>query len=86
MDTTTAYEQLLRDLSDVQRQFFTGWTSMLPGWQNSSNAFNPWQNFNNIIKFQQQAVSSSLEFQALVARLSVETQRQFWDNYFKLLR
>jgi hypothetical protein len=42
--------------------------------------------FDNTLKFQEQVVTSSLELQALVARLSIEAQKQFWESYLNMLR
>ena len=78
------FEQFLTQLSDWQRGIFTSWTNTVPNKQ----SFNP-VNFNeNLAKtliFQEEVVTSSLEFQALLARMSIETQKQFWDSYFNTL-
>jgi hypothetical protein len=42
--------------------------------------------FDNTLKFQEQAVTNSLELQAMMARLSIEAQKQFWESYFNMLR
>ena len=42
--------------------------------------------FDNTLKFQEQVVTNSLEFQALLSRLSIEAQKQFWESYFNMLR
>lgn len=85
MDWNSNFEQYLRQLSELQKGIFTSWTSMMPNMQ-SSNMPNLRDSFDNTLKFQEQAVTSSLELQALVARLSLEGQKQFWENYFKMLR
>jgi hypothetical protein len=38
------------------------------------------------LRFQEEVVASSLEFQALLARMSIETQKQFWEGYFNMFR
>ncbi|MEP0929382.1 hypothetical protein [Leptolyngbya sp. PL-A2] len=38
------------------------------------------------LKLQEEVVSSSLELQALLARLTLENQKQLWDGYFGLFR
>ncbi|MEG5067334.1 hypothetical protein QUB33_27435 [Microcoleus sp. B3-A4] len=70
-------EQYLRQLSELQRGIFTSWASMMPNMP-SSNMPNVGDTLANNLKFQQQVVTSSLELQAMVARLSIETQKQFW--------
>ncbi len=84
MDWSSYFEQSLRQLSDMQRGIFTSWSSTLPSTQNF-NMPNVRDTFDNTLKFQEQVVTSSLELQALVARLSIEAQKQFWESYFKML-
>ena len=84
MDWNTNTEQYLRQLSELQRGIFTSWASMMPNMP-SSNMPNVGDTVANNLKFQQQVVTSSLELQAMVARLSIETQKQFWESYFKML-
>jgi hypothetical protein len=85
MDWTSNFEQLLRQLSDMQRGIFTNWSSTMPSMQ-SFNMPNFRDSVDNTLKFQEQVVTSSLELQALVARRSLEAQKQFWESYFNLLR
>ncbi len=85
MDWSNSLEQYLRQLSELQRGIFTSWTSMMPNMQ-SSNTPNLRDNFDKTLRFQEQAVTSSLEFQALFSRLSIEAQKQLWENYFNTLR
>lgn len=85
MDWNTNLEQYLRQLSELQRGIFTSWASMMPNMP-SSNMPNMSDTVANSLKFQQQVVTSSLELQAMVARLSIETQKQFWEGYFNMLR
>ncbi len=85
MDWTSNFEQLLRQLSDMQRGIFTSWSSTMPSMQ-SFNMPNFRASVDNTLKFQEQVVTSSLELQALVARMSIEAQKQFWESYFNMLR
>lgn len=85
MDATSKFEQFLRELSDMQKGIFSSWSSMMPNMQ-SFNTPNFRETFDNTLKFQENAVTASLELQALLARLSIETQKQFWDGYFNTLR
>jgi hypothetical protein len=85
MDWSNSLEQYLRQLSELQRGIFTSWASMMPNMQ-SSNTPNLRDNFDKTLRFQEQVVTSSLEFQALFSRLSIEAQKQLWENYFNTLR
>ena len=84
MDWNTNLEQYLRQLSELQRGIFTSWTSMMTNMP-SSNMANTRDSVANTLKFQEQVVTSSLEFQAMLARQSIEAQKQFWESYFKML-
>jgi hypothetical protein len=85
MDWTNSFEQYLRQLSELQRGVFTNWTSMRPNMQ-SFNTQNYRETFDKTLKFQEQVIGSSLEFQALLSRMSIEAQKQFWESYFNMLR
>ncbi len=85
MDWSNSLEQYLRQLSELQRGIFTSWASMMPNMQ-SSNTPNLRDNFDKTLRFQEQVLTSSLEFQALFSRLSIEAQKQLWENYFNTLR
>jgi hypothetical protein len=85
MDWNSNLEQYLRQLSELQKGIFTSWTSMIPNMQ-GSNMPNIRDSFDNTLRFQEQVVTNSLELQAMVARLSIEAQKQFWESYFNMLR
>jgi hypothetical protein len=85
MDWSSYFETSLRQLSDMQRAIFTSWSSTMPSMQ-SLNMPNFRDSVDNTLKFQEQVVTSSLEFQALLSRLSIEAQKQFWESYFNMLR
>jgi hypothetical protein len=85
MDFSNYFEQFLRQASEVQRGLFNSWTSTLPNMQ-SLNRPNSREAFDNNVKFQEEVITSSLELQAMLTRLSIETQKQFWDGYFKMIR
>lgn len=79
------FEQFLRQLSDLQKVFFSTHNSSVPSMQNLSRGNLP-ETFAQALKFQEEVVTNSLEFQALVARMSIETQKQFWEAYLNTIR
>jgi hypothetical protein len=85
MNFLNNFEQFSRQLSDLQRGFFNNWASAVPSLQ-TSNPLNFSETLDKTLKFQEEVVTNSLEFQALVARMSIETQKQFWEAYFNVLR
>ncbi len=85
MDWSNSFSEFLNQISEVQRQFFTNATSVIPGMQDSSQP-RMRENFDNALNFQEQAVTTSLELQSLLARLTIESQKQLWNSYFNMLR
>lgn len=85
MDAFNNFEQYLRQLSEIQRGLFNSWTSMMPNMQSVTTP-NFRETVDKSLSFQETVVTNSLELQALLARLSLETQKQFWESYFNLLR
>ena len=79
------FEQFLRQLSDLQKVFFSTYNSSVQSIQNLSRGNLP-ETFDQVLKFQEEVITSSLEFQALVARMSIETQKQFWEEYLNMIR
>lgn len=85
MDWSNSFEQFLNQVTESQRQLFKSWTAAMPGMQNT-NTQSMRDSFDNALNFQEQVVNNSLEFQALLARLAIESQKQLWQNYFNMLR
>jgi hypothetical protein len=85
MYSTNNFEQLLRQLSELQREVFNSWVSAAPSTQ-SFNPLNLPEIFNKTLRFQKEVVKSSLELQALTTRMSIETQKQFWEGYFNMIQ
>lgn len=85
MDWANNLEQFTRQLSELQSGIFKSWNSTMPTMQ-GFNTQNYRETFDKTLKFQEEVLTSSLQFQALVARLSIETQKQFWEGYFNTMR
>lgn len=85
MNWTSNFDQLLRQISEFQRDVFTTWTSAMPTMQESSTS-NLKESFDNTLKLQEDLVAGSLELQALLARLSLDVQKQWWESYFNTFR
>ncbi|NHC33771.1 hypothetical protein [Scytonema millei] len=86
MDWNNNFERFLHQFSDWQREFINNMTAAVPFTTSSYNPLNFTETFNKTLRFQEEVVTSSLEFQALLARMSIETQKQFWEGYFNLLK
>jgi hypothetical protein len=85
MDWANNLEQFTRQLSELQSGIFKSWTSTMPTMQ-GFNTQNYRETVEKTLKFQEEVLTSSLQFQALVARLSIETQKQLWEGYFNTIR
>jgi hypothetical protein len=85
MDWANNLEQFTRQLTELQSGIFKSWTSTMPTMQ-GFNTPNYRETFDKTLKFQEEVVTSSLQFQALLARLSIETQKQLWEGYFNTIR
>ena len=85
MDWANNFEQFTRQLSELQSGIFKTWNSTMRTMQ-GFNTPNYRETFEKTLKFQEEVLTSSLQFQALVARLSIETQKQFWEVYFNTIR
>jgi len=86
MDWNNNFERFLHQFSDWQREFINSLTAAVPSNITNYNPLNFNETFNKTLRFQEEVVTSSLEFQALLARMSIETQKQFWEGYFNLLK
>lgn len=85
MDWSNNFEQFSRQLSEWQRAILNNWTAATHNMQ-GFNSQNFTETFDKTLGFQEEVLTSSLEFQAMLARMSIETQKQFWESYFNMLR
>jgi hypothetical protein len=85
MDWTNNFDQFLRQISDYQRLALNTLTSATSNAQ-SFNPFNLSNNFSKTLKFQEETIKNSLEFQSQVAHITAESQKQLWEEYFNVLR
>lgn len=83
MDWHNNIDQFFGQLSDLQRGFLNSWSSAPSMHLNSLNFT---ENFEKTLRFQEEVVKKSLELQALATSKSIETQKQFWDGYFNMMR
>ena len=85
MDWSSSFNQFLNQTTETQKRLFKSWASAMSEMQDS-NTPNMRESFDSALSFQEQIISDSLEFQAVVARLAIESQKQIWQNYFNTLR
>ncbi|MBD1914678.1 MULTISPECIES: hypothetical protein [Cyanophyceae] len=85
MHWSSNLEQFLNQLSELQRGSFSSFNAAVSDMQKNSMT-NAQGATTSTLKLQEEVVSSSLELQALLARLTLENQKQLWDGYFGLFR
>lgn len=77
------WDESQRQLIESQKKLVESWTSSLP-----SGIAQPdlTENFEKALSFQQDVVNSAISAQQTAVRLTMETQKQFWDSYFQSTR
>ncbi len=69
-----------KELKELQKKLTEAWTQNLP---KKTPQASPSESFEKAMNFQRELINSVLHAQQVSARLSIETQKQFWDDYFK---
>ncbi|QIZ71351.1 thylakoid-associated protein [Oxynema aestuarii] len=83
MDTTKYFEEYQNQLRDWQKKFFDAWMESLP---TGTDGFKFPENMDRTIETQEQLVNNYLKAQETATKIALESQKQFWDGYFKLMR
>jgi len=85
MSTANPFEEYTKNLYNMQREVFEKWIEALPNVQNLGNYSVP-ENLEQTIAYQEQVVKGSLEYQELVLKMALTTQKQMWDSYFEAVK
>jgi hypothetical protein len=85
MDFFNSFEPFYRQFSEAQRMFFNTWESTMSSMQNT-NFLNFPANAEKTLQLQEELIKNSLELQEQIGRFSLDTQRKFWETYFRMLR
>lgn len=80
---TKFFEDYQKQLGDWQKKFFDTWLENFP---NGKMELNLSENFEKTLKFQEEAVKNYLEAQEKTTQMMLEAQKQFWADYFEMLR
>lgn len=83
--TNATVEDWSKDLLKLQRSMFDKWVEVTP-MAAGMKTLNVKDNVEESIKFGEDIVKASLELQAQANQVTLDTQKLFWDNYFKTLR
>ena len=79
---TKIFEDYQKEFSEWQKKFVDSWTTNLP----NAKDFKVPETFDKGVEMQQELVTQYLEAQETAIKLSLETQKKFWDGYFDLMR
>ncbi len=80
---TKILEEYPKQLFDWQKKFYETWMTSLP---NGTPSFNFSENLEQTLKFQEELVKSYLEVQEKTSKMLLDAQKQFWADYFEMLR
>jgi len=69
-----------KQMMDSQQKFADAWMASLPIKMDQGDVSEAIQ---NTLNFQKELIDSTLKTQEVAVRLTMEVQRQAWDNYFK---
>lgn len=80
---TKLFEDYQKQFSEWQKKFVDTWLESLP---NSKSSVDFSENYDKFLKFQEELVSTYLDAQEKTSKMFMETQKQFWKDYFEMMR
>jgi hypothetical protein len=72
-----------QQLGSWQKKFFRIWLDSVPNWKNQETLKHT---LENTINFQEEVIKTYLDSQEKANQILLENQRQFWEEYFEILR
>lgn len=80
---TKLFDEYLQQFNDWQQKLVETWIESFPG---GNNQFNPSRTIETALNLQQELVKTNLKAQEVTMQMAMETQKDFWDGYFDLIR
>ncbi|MGH2415921.1 MAG: thylakoid-associated protein [Microcystaceae cyanobacterium] len=77
---TELWEEFQKQLIESQKKLIYIWVDSLRGGI-TQVSFS--ENFEKTLNLQRELIDSALGAQQVTVNLAIETQKQFWDNYFQ---
>jgi|UPI00037A75A5 hypothetical protein len=77
------WDESQKQLSESQKKLVYTWIDNLPSGIIQVNISDTLQ---KALNFQRELVNSVLQTQQVAMQLTIETQKQFWENYFQITR
>ena len=75
--------EYLKQVREWQQKFLDTCMESFPGSKNQSNLSDNWK---KAINLQQDWVNSAVEAEEVTMRMTMATQKDFWNGYFDLIR
>lgn len=72
-----------KQLVNWQKQLFDSWLENLKAAPNSLNAQ---EAYEKTLSYQEELVQTSFKVQEMTNKAVMESQKQFWDNYFEFMK
>jgi hypothetical protein len=80
---TKYLDEYLKELTALQKRFFDSWLENVP---NAKEGLDLSENLEKALKVQEDLVETYLETQRKTTEVLLNTQKQFWDDYFEVIR
>lgn len=80
---TKFFDEYQKQLREWQQKLVDTWIESLP---NGKKELNFSENFEKALKLQEEAVKTYLEVQEKTTQTIIESQKQFWADYFEIVR
>ena len=77
---TELWNESQKQLIESQKKLVDAWIGNIP---TGISPIDMTGNYEKALNFQRELVNSTLNAQQVSFHLAVETQKQFWDNYFQ---
>ncbi len=77
---TELWSESQKELKESQKKLTEAWTESLP---KKTTQASPSENFEKTMNFQRELINSVINTQQVTARLAIDMQKQFWDDYFQ---
>lgn len=77
---TELWSESQKELKESQKKLTEVWTESLP---KKTTQASPSENFEKTMNFQRELINSVINTQQVTARLAIDMQKQFWDDYFQ---
>ncbi len=69
--------------SEWQKKYYDSWLESFPSGKTEVSLS---ETFEQALKFEEVAINTYLESQEKATKMMIKSQKQFWDDYFEMMR